>query len=182
MGGSAGVLKAVTGASSLTDCELIHAVGREVVSDAAPAYIGVCLGAAGSESRVLNRRFTPVCHPCMAAAAPGQLSAEELMNKRLASGLINPKKFFLLGKPIQQSLSPSMHNAAYKALLLPHHYGLNEQDTVGSYAALFKSSEFGGASVTIPHKETIIELLDEGGHFCGGTLRLIICFHVSLQI
>ena len=77
-------------------------------------YIGVCLGAKGAKSRILNRRFTPVNHPVMATAAPGQLSAAQLMAHRQELGLISPKKFYLFGHPIQQSLSPRMHNGAFK--------------------------------------------------------------------
>lgn len=156
--GQADMLKAVTGAEGLADCQRIHESGASM----AKPYIGVCLGAQGSQSRVLNRRFTPVTHECMAVAAPGQLTVKQLMTARIEGNLLQPRKFFLFGTPIQQSLSPSMHNAAYRALALPHAYGLNEQSNVVAYQSLLREDEsFGGASVTIPHKETIIPLLDE---------------------
>ena len=166
--GFADMLKVVTGAAGDADCDLIHSVGTRVATEAGYAppgggeglYIGVCLGAAGSRSRVLNRRFTPVTHPLMATAAPGQLSVEQLMQQRAALGLITPKEFFLFGTPIQQSLSPAMHNGAYTALRLPHRYALNEQEDVAAYEVAMSSPAFGGASVTIPHKESIIRYLD----------------------
>jgi len=152
----ADILKVVTGAATDNDCTQIHEVGDTMEKP----YIGVCLGAAGSRSRVLNKRFTPVTHPLMATAAPGQLSVEQLMAKRIEEKLITPKKFYLFGTPIKQSLSPAMHNGAYKALLLPHEYGLAESEDCSIYANLLKDSSFGGASVTIPHKESIMPLLD----------------------
>ena len=166
--GFANMLKVVTGAAGDADCDLIHAVGERVVAGTRYAlpggegglYIGVCLGKPGSRSRVLNRRFTPVTHPLMATAAPGQLSVEELMQQRTSLGLIAPKDFFLFGTPIKQSLSPAMHNGAYAALHLPHRYALNEQEDVSAYEAAMSSPTFGGASVTIPHKESIIKYLD----------------------
>ena len=157
--GQADMLKAVTGAEGLADCQRIHESGASIANK---PYIGVCLGAQGSQSRVLNRRFTPVTHECMAVAAPGQLTVKQLMTARVEDNLLQPRNFFLFGTPIQQSLSPSMHNAAYRALALPHIYGLNEQSDVMAYQSLLRDDEsFGGASVTIPHKETVIPLLDE---------------------
>eukprot|EP01038_Epipyxis_sp_PR26KG_P016035 gene16035-21764_t len=154
---NADMLKVVTGASSHVDCEMVHEIGRE---QSLP-YIGLCLGDVGSYSRVLNNRFTPVTHPALSAAAPGQLSVAQLMRRRLENNLITSKQFYLFGKPIQQSLSPAMHNNAFYALLLPHIYGLNEQEDVNNYKSVIESHDFGGASVTIPHKETIIPFLDE---------------------
>jgi Skp family chaperone for outer membrane proteins len=97
----------------------------------------------------------------MATAAPGQLTAQQLMDIRLNDKLISPKQFYLFGTPISKSLSPAMHNAAYTALLLPHQYNLAESADVASYENIIKGKNFGGASVTIPHKETIIPFLDE---------------------
>lgn len=155
--GQADILKVVTGAKDDDDCKRIHKVGEQLDKP----YIGVCLGAAGSLSRVLNRRFTPVTHPRMAAAAPGQLSVQQLMDQRQQLGLIKSKQFFLFGTPIQQSLSPAMHNGAFKQLLLPHTYALDEQQDIKSYESTLFSDNFGGASVTIPHKESILPYLSE---------------------
>jgi len=54
-----------------------------------------------------------------------------------------------------------MHNQAYQALLLPHIYALNEQQEVHPYIDVMSDDLFGGASVTIPHKESIMPLLHE---------------------
>ncbi len=103
-------MQVVTGAEDRADCDLVHAIGAQQTKP----YIGLCLTAKGSYSRVLNRRFTPVTHALMEAAAPGQLSAEELMQIRVRDGLAEQREYFLFGTPISQSLSPSMHNKAYK--------------------------------------------------------------------
>ena len=155
--GAADMVKVVTGAANDHDCRLVHQCGRR----SPKPYIGLALGAAGALSRVLNRRFTPVTHPLMSTAAPGQLSVEELMERRAALGLVSGRQFFLFGTPIQQSMSPAMHNAAFSALLLPHKYSLCESDDVDAYAAIIAGPGFGGASVTIPHKESIKEFLTE---------------------
>ena len=155
--GMADMVKVVTGAASDADCRLVHKCGER----SPKPYIGLALGAAGALSRVLNKRFTPVTHPLMATAAPGQLSAAELMERRVALGLVAKKRFFLFGSPIQQSMSPAMHNAAFDALLLPHQYALCESEEVEAYEAIVAGPGFGGASVTIPHKESVQAYLSE---------------------
>lgn len=155
--GYADMLKVVTGAEDRSHCEMVHSVGKQQQKP----YIGLCLGDAGSYSRVLNERFTPVTHNMLSAAAPGQLTVEQLMEQREKDGLISMKNYYLFGSPIQHSLSPAMHNGGYKALLLPHQYDLCEQDSIEPYMSKIKDSTFGGASVTIPHKEAIIPMLDE---------------------
>jgi pentafunctional AROM polypeptide len=89
------------------------------------------------------------------------------MSERMRMGLVIPKQYYLFGTPIQQSLSPTMHNSAFRILAMPHNYSLNEQVDVKSYLPLIQSdslSTFAGASVTIPHKESIMQYLDEIRH------------------
>lgn len=65
-----------------------------------------------------------------------------------------------------------MHNAAFRKLNLPHVYSVLElpkdgglDDTSSQAAAAlrarFMADSFGGASVTIPHKQLVIPFLDE---------------------
>jgi pentafunctional AROM polypeptide len=156
--GKADILKVVTGARNDEDCDLIKSFSTNRYNK---PYIGLCLGESGTRSRVLNERFTPVTHKLMAKAAPGQLSAEELMMKRASLGLTSSKKYYLFGTPIKQSMSPAMHNSAFGTLLLPHEYQLIESEDVSIYENVINQPGFGGASVTIPHKETIMPMLDE---------------------
>jgi shikimate dehydrogenase len=69
----------------------------------------------------------------------------------------------LLGWPVEHSLSPAMHNAAFRALDLPWEYVLlptRPLDLRGAVERL-KEGGWGGANVTIPHKESIIRHLDD---------------------
>ncbi len=66
----------------------------------------------------------------------------------------------IVGKPVSHSLSPAMHNAAFQ------HCGLNKiylafdvEDITGAMAGL-RSLGIGGVSVTMPHKQAVIPLLD----------------------
>jgi shikimate dehydrogenase len=70
----------------------------------------------------------------------------------------------LLGDPVSRSLSPAMQNAAFTALGIDCHYVLREVDRAG-LARVIDELHFDehllGANVTIPHKESVIALLDD---------------------
>ena len=69
----------------------------------------------------------------------------------------------LLGCPVSHSLSPAMHNAAFRAAGLDYTYialpvsPVNVKEAIAGMRAL----NLAGANVTIPHKETVIPFLDE---------------------
>ncbi|KAK7429108.1 hypothetical protein QQZ08_004323 [Neonectria magnoliae] len=71
------------------------------------------------------------------------------------------KKFYIFGHNIAHSLSPTLHNAGFRELGLPHHYSIHESENVDeSVEELISRPDFGGASVTFPHKLQIEKLLD----------------------
>ena len=124
--------------------------------------IAINMGAIGKLSRVLNGFMTPVSHPALPfKAAPGQLSAAEIRQGLSLLGEIEPKSFYLFGKPISASRSPALHNALFKQAGLPHAYAAFETDRVQDVKEIIRSPSFGGASVTIPLKLDIISLLDD---------------------
>ena len=127
--------------------------------------IAINMGRKGQSSRVHNDFMTPVSHPALPSkAAPGQLSASEIRYILASLGVIEPKEFFLFGKPIAQSRSPAMHNALFKDTGLPYIYDLFPTDNVADLEPVlqFKGEyeDFGGASVTIPLKLDIRKYLD----------------------
>ena len=70
----------------------------------------------------------------------------------------------LLGDPVSRSLSPAMQNAAFEALGIDCHYEPREVNAAGlaaAVAALRADEHSLGANVTIPHKESVIALLDD---------------------
>lgn len=69
----------------------------------------------------------------------------------------------LLGYPVEHSLSPAMHNAAFRAAGLPWHYSLcpaapEEFDAIVSQCV---REGYAGWNVTVPHKERMVAYLDE---------------------
>jgi shikimate dehydrogenase len=69
--------------------------------------------------------------------------------------------FALFGNPITQSLSPLMHNAAYRAMGLPARYEAFQVGDPGEAVRLIREKNIRGASVTIPFKTTLMAFLDE---------------------
>jgi shikimate dehydrogenase len=70
----------------------------------------------------------------------------------------------LLGDPVSRSLSPGMQNAAFEALGVDCRYVLREVDRAGLAGAidgLRRDERILGANVTIPHKESVMPLLDD---------------------
>jgi 3-dehydroquinate dehydratase/shikimate dehydrogenase len=167
----ADVLKFAVRAVSITDCvevmrliERGRSVGREVIA--------VSMGEAGLLTRVLAPAFggflTYGSLDAEQATAPGQISAsdlrslyrvQELSERTMVTGLI--------GLPVAHSLSPHMHNAAFKALKLDAVYLPFEVADVPEFMRRMadpRTRELAwnlrGLSVTAPHKQAIIPHLD----------------------
>lgn len=125
--------------------------------------ISLILGDVGKFSRVVNFPFTPVTHESLPfKAAPGQMSASEIMAARVLMKVIKGRRYAILGHNIAYSVSPQMHGTAFEATQLPHQYGRADVETVEEFVEsdFFKDSIFGGCSVTIPHKQAIIPYVD----------------------
>jgi len=66
----------------------------------------------------------------------------------------------IMGKPVRHSLSPAMHNQAFKAMGLNKIYVAFEVDDVHAAMQGFRALGILGVSVTIPHKQSVIQHLD----------------------
>lgn len=73
------------------------------------------------------------------------------------------KTYGLIGYPVEHSLSPRMHNAAFKALKIDAEYKLfplKEQD-LASFLNNLKENNIYGLNVTVPYKEKVLPFLDK---------------------
>ena len=70
---------------------------------------------------------------------------------------------YLFGHPVAHSLSPAMHNAAFRSLGLPHRYSARdvEPERLVDVVTELRHGEALGANVTIPHKEAAVRMVDE---------------------
>lgn len=75
----------------------------------------------------------------------------------------HPRLLGVIGYPVGHSLSPVMHNAAFRDQNMNFYYGAFAVEPGQLAAALegVRALGFLGLNVTIPHKEAVIPLLDE---------------------
>lgn len=71
--------------------------------------------------------------------------------------------YAVIGSPVGHSLSPAMFNAVFKRMGLAHEYSairVSPEELGDFMDCVKKENIWGGFSVTIPHKENIVPILD----------------------
>lgn len=126
--------------------------------------VGMCMGDMGTPSRILCQRFNPAFvyatfhHERL--LAPGQLSYQQMVEVYRHNEIkFDTVAYGVIGDPIGHSLSPLIHNAAYRHLGLNALYVPFRVPTENLVQFLSDVSKWGlkGLSVTIPHKEQVIK-------------------------
>ncbi len=129
--------------------------------------VGICMGDIGTPSRILAGKFgapfTFATFHHERTLAPGQLSFQQ-MNDIYHYNRINAdtQVFGVIGDPIGHSLSPIVHNAAFRRMDINAVYVPFRVPREHLAQFLTDAPELGirGLSVTIPHKEAVIKKLD----------------------
>lgn len=130
--------------------------------------IGLTMGEHGQISRILaavvGSLFTYSSLDANSAAAPGQLTLHELTSIYRVQQLNRKTAIYaLLGDPISQSPGHLVHNRVFALLGKNAVYVkcLVHPELLTPAMALLRQLPFYGFSITIPHKESIVPLLDE---------------------
>jgi 3-dehydroquinate dehydratase/shikimate dehydrogenase len=139
-----------------------------LVESAKVPTVGICMGDMGVFSRILTGRFgAPFTYATFhheRALAPGQLSFEQ-MTEIYHYDEINRETevYAVIGDPIGHSLSPQIHNAAFRQMNLNKVYVPIRVPREDLSCFLDEAPSIGikGLSVTIPHKEAVIEKLTQ---------------------
>lgn len=126
--------------------------------------VGFCMGDIGTPSRLLSGRFgAPFTYATFhheRALAPGQLSFQQ-MNEIYHYDDIqaDTEVFGVIGDPIGHSLSPLIHNVAFRHLKMNRVYLPFRIPREYLTNFLEDAAELGvkGLSVTIPHKESVLK-------------------------
>jgi quinate dehydrogenase len=71
------------------------------------------------------------------------------------------RSLHLIGIGVSHSIAPVMHNYICKQLQRPYTFHATEASTVEDAVSLLRASNFGGAVITMPYKQSIIGFLDE---------------------
>lgn len=158
------IIKFAVLAKSVADASRV----LEVASKSSLPTIGIAMGPLGVFTRILGRKygapFTYASFNPERSFAPGMPRYQELKKDYLYDQ-IGPKTevYAVIGDPIGHSLSPAVHNAAFRHLKLDKVY-VPIQIPPGKLKESFDALSWigiKGLSVTIPHKEAILEHLQQ---------------------
>ena len=164
------IAKVAFAANSVMDTlRLIKAV--KLVRKKVPRFIAIGMGGPGRLTRTLapflGSEIVYASLDPKRRTAPGQLTVGELKALWAASGIdadTSPATglYGLLGHPLGHSMSPLMHNTAFRALRINAAYMPFEvpKESLKGTVQILREIGLRGANVTIPHKEAIIPLLD----------------------
>lgn len=139
----------------------------DLVANSELPTVGLCMGEIGMPSRVLMGRagapFSYATYSSDRALAPGQLSFEQMRDLYRYEQLGPETEIYgVVGDPIAHSHSPLVHNAALAAAGLNMVYLPFRVPRPDLSAFLETAPRWGlrGLSVTIPHKESVLRILD----------------------
>jgi 3-dehydroquinate dehydratase/shikimate dehydrogenase len=138
----------------------------EVVKKAQVPTVGICMGDLGIPSRVLTGRFgAPFTYATFhheRQLAPGQLSYQEMKDVYDYDHIRGDSEVYgVIGDPIGHSLSPLIHNTAFRTQDLNKIYVPFRVPKENLEEFLRDARDMGlcGLSVTIPHKEAVLKYL-----------------------
>jgi 3-dehydroquinate dehydratase/shikimate dehydrogenase len=158
------IVKVATSATTLAEASRVLHLG---VTGKFPT-IPIAMGEIGVFTRILGAKFgAPFTYAGFNPErifAPGMLQYS-VVKKDYSYNEIDAKTevYGVIGDPIEQSLSPAIHNAAFR------HLGLNKilvpflvpNGELNTFFNELMWLEIKGCSVTIPHKEAIVPILQQ---------------------
>ncbi|RJE21248.1 Pentafunctional AROM polypeptide [Aspergillus sclerotialis] len=140
--------------SRIEDLDCIHSVHE--ANRASPLPV-IGYNTMGRTSICFNPVLSPVVVFSLSQTGVTLRQAQEA----LYSGFfLSSKRFTIVGKSVSYSLSPAMHNAAYKACGMPHVYD-SMSIPFSSIQRLLKEEDRGGLAVSLPYKTHILPFLSE---------------------
>ena len=72
------------------------------------------------------------------------------------------KLFCLIGNPVKHSVSPQMHNVAFREMGLDCLFVSFKVENLGDAISGVRALDISGGNITIPHKTSVMKYLDEG--------------------
>lgn len=128
--------------------------------------IGLSMGELGEVSRVLALRMGGMLTfgslEKGKESAPGQLTARDLAELYRVRDITSATKLYaVVGNPIAHSVSPEIHNTAFRELGMDAAYLRFRVDDLPSFLETVEPLALQGLSVTIPHKHAAFEVASE---------------------
>jgi len=154
------VVKIAATPRGLAECVTLLDLGAQ----AGPlgSFVILGMGPFGIATRLLAGRFGSAWTYAGALEDIGQLSADAMLNDYHFRSIGDATEVYgIVGGTVNHSVSPSMHNAAFHALRYDAIYIPLPAVDATDFVAFGKAIGISGASVTIPHKVTLFDHLDE---------------------
>lgn len=154
------VVKVAVQAKRLSDCLPLLRLPRPANSH--QSSIAIAMGPQGLATRVLASRFGSKWTYAGSVHDVGQLTAETLLDQYRFKAITNSTAVYgIVGGSIDHSVSPAIHNAAFKASRLDAVYLPFPTGDADDFLTFGRAFGISGASVTIPHKVTLFDRVDE---------------------
>lgn len=126
----------------------------------------IAMGEWGEPLRILYGKrgglMTYACFDEESATAPGQVSLRDLVELYAADRIDDDTRVYgVVGNPVRQSRGPALWNRAFRRLGWNSAYVRVPLDDPSSLRDAIQTFDLSGVSVTVPHKQAVIERLDE---------------------
>ncbi|MHC4872199.1 MAG: shikimate dehydrogenase [Planctomycetota bacterium] len=159
---SCDIVKFAVTANSLKDNITVW----NIMADCKKPVIGLCMGELGEVSRILailqGGLLTFGALQQGLESAPGQITARDMAELYNVNNITRDTKLYaVVGNPIAHSVSPEIHNSAFRKLGLDCTYLKFKVEDLGDFLKDFEFLDLQGISVTIPHKHAAFELSDK---------------------
>ena len=156
----AGVVKIAVKATRLRDCLTLLDLSRRFGPAERAVLIG--MGDAGMATRVLAQRFGAAWTYAGLVRDVGQISAARLLEQFRFRQITDATAVYgLTGFPLGHSVSPDMHNAAFAEAGIDAVYLPLPAADADDFVAFARAFGVKGASVTIPHKVSFLDRVQE---------------------
>jgi 3-dehydroquinate dehydratase/shikimate dehydrogenase len=152
-------IKVAAECSSVSDSARVCELARGRLN-----VVAIPMGEFGLAGRVLSLRAgSALAYGSIEqATAPGQLSLDAMDDLYRAAQLTRRTRVYgVIGNPIGHSLSPLLHNTAFRARKRDAVFVPFLVRDLREFLGAMKKFGVKGLSVTIPHKETILRYLDD---------------------
>jgi len=158
------VAKVAVRANDIADCAKVFDLLRRHA--ARHPLIALSMGEEGLATRVLAGKlgaFLTFASRCEGAeSAPGQVPVGDMLDMyRFPQIDADTQVYGVIANPVAHSMSPPIHNAAFAELGLNAVYLPLKVAEPRRFLEALQPYDLRGLSVTIPHKETMLGLMDE---------------------
>jgi 3-dehydroquinate dehydratase/shikimate dehydrogenase len=155
----AAVIKVAVEADRLSDTLPLLALGRELTGR---RIVLIAMGPAGLPTRILAAHYGSCWTYGGGERSVGQPAPSRLLDElRFREVTSSTDVYGIVGRPVNHSVSPAMHNAAFRSLGVDAVYVPLAASDAADFITFADTFGLRGASVTAPFKQALLARLDE---------------------